>query len=220
MFIFMKIYNNLFDKIASVENLFSAWDAFKRDKRNKSDVQKFEWRLEENVFQLHRELQRKTYKHGPYAGFYIQDPKQRHIHKAAVRDRVLHRAIFSVINPIFEETFIPTSFSCRVGFGTHKGVYVLEKIVRKIAKNSTNSCFVLKCDIQKFFDTVDHKILFSVIEKRIKDKDVMWLLRSIIESYTNANSRERERESKPVAPKKRNTYRQSYIPAFRERLYE
>ena len=133
----MKIYNNLFDQIISPENLFSAWDAFKSDKRNKRDVMAFECHLEENIFQLHRELKNKTYKHGPYTGFYIRDPKQRHIHKAIVRDRVLHHAIFSVINPIFEETFIPTSFSCRIGFGTHKGVNTLEHMARAITKNST-----------------------------------------------------------------------------------
>jgi len=126
----MKVYKNLFERIASAENLFSAWDAFKGDKRNKPDVQKFEWRLEENIFRLRRELRNKTYKHGPYAGFYIRDPKQRHIHKALVRDRILHHAVFSVINPIFEETFVPTSFSCRVGYGTHKGVIALGRIAQ------------------------------------------------------------------------------------------
>jgi len=190
----MRIYNNLFQIIISSENLFLAWDAFKTDKRNKPDVQSFEWNLEQNIFELHRDLKNKTYKHGPYEGFYIRDPKQRHIHKAAVRDRILHHAISSVLNPIFEPTFIPTSFSCRIGFGTHKGVSVLERIMRTVAKNDTSDCFVLKCDIQKFFDNVDHEILLSVIERRIKDEDALWLLRSIIESYASAKSRERERE--------------------------
>jgi len=190
----MKNYKNVFQKIISLENLFSAWDKFKSDKRNKSDVQRFEWNLERNIFQLHRELENKTYKHGIYTRFYIRDPKQRCIHKALVRDRVLHHAVFLVINPIFEETFIPTSFSCRVGFGTHKGVDVLEHIARMAARNETSPCFVLKCDIQKFFDSVDHKILISLLKKRIKDKDVIRLLECIIESYVVANPRERERE--------------------------
>jgi len=189
----MKIYNNLFDQIISPENLFWAWNSFKSGKRNKRDVLMFERHLEENIFQLHRELRNKTYKHGPYTGFYIRDPKQRHIHKADVRDRVLHHAIFSIINPIFEETFIPTSFSCRIGFGTHKGVDTLENITRTITRNGTRNCFVLKCDIKKFFDSVDHKILLQIIEKRIKDKDAIWLLKSIIESYTTVPARERER---------------------------
>lgn len=187
----MKVYKNLFDRIISPENLFSAWDAFRADKRNKTDVMEFEWNLEKNIFQLHRELKNGVYRHGPYAGFYIRDPKQRHIHKALVRDRVLHHAIFSVINPMFEKTFISTSFSCRVGYGTHRGVAKLETMARKIQKNGTSPCFVLKCDIQKFFDTVDHAILLAIMGKRIKDENAMRLLTSIVESYGAPQSRER-----------------------------
>ncbi|TSA44187.1 RNA-dependent DNA polymerase [bacterium] len=179
----MKIHKNIFEKIISLENLFSAWDSFKSDKRSKPDVQSFEWNLERNIFQLHRDLKSKTYKHGPYTGFYITDPKLRHIHKATVRDRILHHAVFSVVNPIFEPTFIPTSFSCRVGYGTHKGVEVLGAITRKVSKNNTCPCFVLKCDVRKFFDSVNHEILLSIIKKRIKDDDAIWLLESIVRSY-------------------------------------
>lgn len=192
----MKVYRNLFDAIISEENLFSAWDAFESDKRNKSDVRKFAWRLEEHIFKLHRELRDKTYQHGPYEGFYIRDPKQRHIHKASVRDRILHHAIFSVVNPVFEETFIPTSFSCRIGYGTHKGVDALERMTRKISESGRKPCFILKCDVKKFFDSIDHAILLSVIGKRIKDEDTIWLLKSVIGSY-GPTGQERERESKP-----------------------
>ena len=185
----MRIYKNIFERIISPENLFSAWDSFKSDKRSKPDVLRFEWNLERNIFQLHRDLKNKTYKHSPYEGFYIKDPKQRHIHKATVRDRILHHAVFSVVNPIFEPTFIPTSFSCRVGYGTHKGVEILEKIMREASRNNTRSCFVLKCDIRKFFDSVNHEILLSIIKKRIKDVDVAWLLESIVRSYESAPSR-------------------------------
>ena len=179
----MKTYINLFERIVSPENLFSAWDAFKSDKRSKPDVQSFEWNLERNIFQLHRDLKSKTYKHGPYKGFYITDPKLRHIHKATVRDRILHHAVFSVVNPIFEPTFIPTSFSCRVGYGTHKGMEVLEEIMREVSRNNTRPCFVLKCDVRKFFDSVNHEILLSIIKKRIKDVDALWLLEAIVRSY-------------------------------------
>lgn len=195
----MKIYIDLFDKIISSEHLFSAWDAFKSDKRRKPDVMDFERDLERNIFQLHRDLKNKTYKHGPYEGFYVRDPKQRHIHKATVRDRVLHHAIFSVINPIFEETFIATSFSCRVGFGSHKGVAVLERKARAVAKNGTSGCFVLKCDIQKFFDSVNHQALIGILGRRIKDEDALWLLKSVIESYASTQARERERDPRAKA---------------------
>lgn len=111
----MKIYSKLISKVCNPEILFSAWDEFKRGKSKKIDVINFEYNLEQNIFDLFRDLSNKTYKHRPYDGFYVYDPKRRHIHKASVRDRVLHHAIFNIINPIYEPTFIATSFSCHIG---------------------------------------------------------------------------------------------------------
>ncbi len=219
----MKFYVNLFDRIISPESLFTAWEVFKADKQKKSDVIEFEYELEENIFQLHRELKSKTYRHGPYYGFYIRDPKQRHIHKALVRDRILHHTIFSVINPVFEPTFISRSFSCRIGFGTHRGVAALEGMTRKVSRNNTHPCFVLKCDIKKFFDSVDHDILLSILRKRIKDEDTMQLLEAIIRSYDSTPVRERERErerERRLRRKKGNSDRESHFATLCECLYE
>src|SRR6056297_3223718 len=106
----MKVYNNIFKDIVSLENLFLAWDEFKKDKRHKLDVQKFEFKLEQNIFALQRDLNNKAYQHGPYLGFYITDPKLRQIHKATVRDRVLHHVIYKILTPLFEPAFIANSF--------------------------------------------------------------------------------------------------------------
>jgi RNA-directed DNA polymerase len=190
----MKVYRNLYELITSTENLFEAWDVFKRGKRNKPDVAAFEKNLEPEMFKLARELRAKTYRHGTYYGFWIRDPKVRHIHKALVRDRVLHHAIFKVLNPIFEPTFIPTSFSCRIGKGTHKGVVYLAESLRAASKNTTRPCFVLKCDVRKFFDTVDQRILLEILRKKISDQDTLILLENIINSYEGGFTRERERE--------------------------
>lgn len=179
----MRVYTKLFDKIINAENLFSAWDEFKLGKRNKSDVLVFEKNLEQNIFALHRELVSKAYRHGAYSNFYIYDPKLRHIHKATVRDRVLHHAIFQILNPIFEPTFISHSFSCRVGKGTHKGVHVLDIMLRKVSKNYTQTAYALKCDVRKFFDSVDHTILIKLLQRKMKDLGALWLMEEIIESF-------------------------------------
>ncbi|MDO8430370.1 MAG: reverse transcriptase domain-containing protein [Candidatus Taylorbacteria bacterium] len=191
----MKIYKDLYWLIISPKTLFHAWEIFKSDKRNKPDVAMFEINIEKNIFDLYRDLKNKNYKHGPYVGFWIHDPKLRHIHKATVRDRVLHHAVFMVLNPIFEPTFINNSFSCRVGKGTHKGVRTATEILRKVSRNNTIPCYALKCDIKKFFDSVDHTILFEIIRKKIVDKVTLFLLEEIIESYSSSGiRRERERE--------------------------
>ena len=189
----MKVFNNIFEKTISLENLFLSWDEFKKGKQKKADVQEFERNSEQNMFQLRNDLISKTYKHGPYRGFYICDPKRRHIHKSEVRDRILHHAIFRILNPIFEPTFISNSFSCRIGKGTHKGVVAVRDMLRKESRNYTQTCFALKCDIRKFFDSVGHEILLSILQKRITDKDAQWLLKEIICSYYIIRERERER---------------------------
>lgn len=86
-------------KIFSFANLFSAWREFQKGKRNRKDVEQFSVYLMDNIFSLHTELSSKTYKHGSYYAFKINDPKSRDIHKASVRDRVVHHAIYKALYP-------------------------------------------------------------------------------------------------------------------------
>lgn len=144
-----------------------AWREFRRGKRKKFDVQIFERNLEDNLFVLHLELKNQIYRHGDYTAFYISDPKLRKIHKASVRDRVLHHAIYRVLYSVFDKTFIFDSYSCRLKKGTHKAVDRLELFTRKVSKNYSDKCFVLKCDIRKFFASVDQGVLIDLISQKI-----------------------------------------------------
>ncbi len=172
-----------------MENLFLAWREFRKGKRSKSDVQKFEFNLEDNLFQLHRELKNKTYQHSDYTAFYIQDPKLRRIHKACVRDRVLHHAIFRILYPIFDKGFIFDSYFCRLGKGTHRAVDRLEKFTRKLSRNNRKNIFALECDIRKFFDSIDQDILLGIIKSKIKDTDALWLVDRIVKSFGKEKGR-------------------------------
>lgn len=194
----MKVHKCIFERIVSLENLFLAWEEFRRGKSARTDVQEFEWRLEQNIFSLYRDLRNRTYEHGKYSAFSICDPKQRRIHKASVRDRVLHHAVFKILNPIFEPTFIAHSFSCREGKGTHKAVDALEQSLRKTSKNYRSRCFALKCDIHQFFASVDHAILLSIIGRTIKDEDALWLLREVIGSFWTPGYSDHERKGIPI----------------------
>lgn len=194
----MKIFKDLYWLIISPQTLFHSWNVFKEDKKNKPDVIAFEFDLEKNIFDLYRDLKNGTYKHGAYKGFWIHDPKLRRIHKATVRDRVLHHAIFRVLNPIFEPTFIPNSFSCRIGKGTHKGMKKVAEMLRAVSQNNTRECYALKCDIRKFFDSVDHDTLIRIISKRIKDKKVMILIKEVVESFTASRPNLFDRRGIPI----------------------
>ena len=156
-----------------------------RGKRKRKDVAGFQLNLMDNILELHNDLKNKTYKHGGYTSFKINDPKPRHIHKASVRDRLVHHAIHRILYPYFDKKFIYDSYSCRKGKGTHKAINRFDAFARKVSKNDTKTCWVLKCDIKKFFASIDHQILKSILAKYIKDKDILWLLNQVIDSFNS-----------------------------------
>jgi len=172
-----------FEDIISIENLLEAWKEFLRGKRRKLDVQKFSIRLMDNIFSLHNELSTRVYAHGGYKAFNISDPKPRNIHKAAVRDRLLHHAIYRKLYSLFDKTFIADSYSCRIGKGTHKAINRFRFLAYKVSKNNTRACWVLKCDIRKFFANIDHDILMKILGQYISDKDILWLLDKVVNSF-------------------------------------
>jgi hypothetical protein len=111
-----------YDNITSLDNLLLAWKEFLKGKQKKKDVQKFELHLMDNILALHRDLVAKTYRHSHYEAFNISDPKPRNIHKARVKDRVVHRAIYRILYPFFGRLFIADSYSCRNDKGVHKAL--------------------------------------------------------------------------------------------------
>lgn len=152
-------------------------------KRKRKDVAKFSLNLMENLIDLHLCLKNKTYRHGGYMPFKINDPKPREIHKASVRDRLVHHAICRVLFPYFERQFIFNSFSCRKRKGTHRAMNRFRKFSNIVSGNSTRTCWVLKCDIKKFFASIDQKILLQTLARHIEDEDTLCLLSEIVGSF-------------------------------------
>lgn len=175
-----------FNYICSSRNLFAAWQKFRRGKRSRMDVLEYERHLESNIFELQMELKSGTYRHGDYKPFTVWDPKQRKIHKAGVRDRLVHQAVVNVIEPPFERGFIHDSFSCRVGKGTHAGVKRLRRFLRQASANDSRTVWALKCDIRQFFASVDHQELLDLLSIKVKDEKTLSLLREIIDSFSAA----------------------------------
>lgn len=182
----MKIlFSHKFEEIISVDNLLEAWREFIKGKRSKKDIQEFGLQLMDNIFDLYRDLSTLTYKHGGYKAFNVFDPKPRRIHKASVRDRLLHHAIYRILYPFFNKVFTADSYSCRFKKGTHKAINRLREFYYKVSKNNTRTCWVLKCDIRKFFENIDHKILINILGNYIPDKNILWLLGEIIGSFSS-----------------------------------
>lgn len=174
-----------YEDIISVENLLLAWREFKAGKEKKLDVQEFSLHLMDSILALHSDLAQLTYRHGGYHHFRISDPKPRDIHKASVRDRLVHHAIYRILYPYFDRTFIAGSFSCRVGKGTHKALDRFRGFTYKVGRNNTWTCWVLKCDIRKFFANIDHGILLNILRRRISDAHIFRLLENIISSFSS-----------------------------------
>ncbi|MBI2676869.1 MAG: group II intron reverse transcriptase domain-containing protein [Candidatus Yanofskybacteria bacterium] len=172
-----------------MENLLESWKEFLKGKRKRKDVQEFGLFLMDNIIGLHNDLDNHTYNHGPYQAFRINDPKPRQIHKSLVRDRLLHHAIYRQLYPFFDRMFTADSFSCRLGKGTHKALNRFRSFAFKVSKNNTRTCWILKCDIKKFFENIDHEVLLSILKEYIRDRNTIWLLERVIYSFSSAPGR-------------------------------
>lgn len=176
---FLHKYND----IISVENLLSTWNRFVKGKQKRKDVINFGTKLADNIIDIHKCLVLRTYIHGPYLAFNISDPKPRNIHKAEVRDRLLHHLIYKELYWYFDARFIHDSYSCRKYKGTHKALDRFGEFARSVSKNNTRTCYVLKCDIRKFFASIDHETLYSILRRHIADPEMHWLIGQVVSSF-------------------------------------
>lgn len=174
----MKTIKNVFSQIASFENLYLAYKQARKCKRVRDYVIEFEECLEENLLELSAQLNAGTYIPGKYRNFFIYEPKARLISAAPFRDRIVHHAIIQVIEPLIDKSFIEDSYACRKGKGTSKAIKRCQKFAKRFG-------WALKCDIQKFFPSIDHEILLEVLSRRIRDKKLIELLQLILSSYHN-----------------------------------
>ena len=182
-----KRLNHRYKNIISVENLLFCWEEFLCGKKKRKDVAEFLLHFSDNIFFLHEELKNKTYKHSGYQAFKINDPKPRDIHKANVKDRLIHHVIYNALYPYFDKKFIFDSYSCRFGKGTHKAINRFREFGYKVSKNNTKQCWVLKCDIKKFFANIDHAILKNFLFENIKSVNILRILYEIIYSFNTKN---------------------------------
>ncbi|MBU1198779.1 MAG: reverse transcriptase/maturase family protein [Nanoarchaeota archaeon] len=174
---------DLYSQLCTYKNLELAWRKARKHKTLKPYVIEFEKNLKENLLLIRLELLLHSYRPKPLEIFILRDPKTRVISKSDFRDRVVHHALCNIIEPIFEKTFIHDSYANRKGKGTHKSIQRFEQFKRKVTKNNTAKCFVLKADIKHYFDNVDHDILIKIISNKIQDKRVLFLIKTILKNH-------------------------------------
>ena len=174
----MKRIGYLYHKIYDFENLYEAYKEARKCKRYRHEVMRFGQNLEENLIEIQNELIWHKYQVGRYHEFYINDPKKRLIMALPFKDRVVQWAIYRQLNPLFDKRYISTSYGCRIGGGVQKATHKLKEFIRA----QPGTAYILKMDISKYFYRINHDVLMGILQRQIKDKELLWLLKTIIYS--------------------------------------
>lgn len=176
----MKRIGNLYKKIYSLDNLRLADERARRGKRRSYGVRFHDCNREANILKLHQQLKNKTFKTSPYEIFKIFEPKEREIYRLPYfPDRIMHHAVMNVLEPVWMSIFTADTYSCIKGRGIHT---CAAKLKKHLQEDVTGTRYCLKLDIRKFYPTIDHQILKDILARKIKDKEVMWLLGEVIDS--------------------------------------
>ena len=175
----MKTYNLLWKEITSFKNLVLAYKKARKAKPYTNEILQFSMDLEKNLLSLQEELLTNTYIQSKYREFIVFDPKERKIKYLPFKERVVHHALVNVIEPIFDKRLISTTYACRKKKGTHKAL----KDIKKVVSNEFRfTGYCLKCDIKKYFPSINQDILKKLISIKITCKDTLNLIYNIIDS--------------------------------------
>lgn len=170
-----KTLRNVYEQVFDFENLWEAYRKARRGKRYKEAAASFDMNAPEQIFQLQQELREGTWQPGRYHHFYIHEPKKRLISAAPFRDRIVHHAVVNVLEPFYERRFSESSYACRKGKGTHKAIDKAHWGIR-------NCDWFLKGDLVRFFPSIDHEVLKTLLRRKIGDKRLLSLIDRIINS--------------------------------------
>ena len=175
-----KAIRNQYHKYLNYEKLMEAHLKSRKGKGYRKEIIEFNLKQEEYIMWLNEGLKHKTYRHGGYTTFYVTEPKVRKIEKSRYIDRIVHRwVVDNFLEPAFVPQFIPTSYACLKGKGMHRvAIYVQDTM--KHCRRIWGEYYILKMDIAKYFDNINKNILLNILERKIKDKDLLWLINQIL----------------------------------------
>lgn len=175
----MKRYGNLYQKIISIENLTLADQKARKGKKNQPGVRLHCKNETENLEILHSILLKKQFKTSEYTTFKIFEPKERIVYRLPYYpDRIVHHAIMNILETIFVNCFTADTYSCIKG----RGIHGAHGAVKSALKDIENTKYCLKMDVRKFYPSINHDILKTLIRRKIKDRDLLDLLDEIIDS--------------------------------------
>ncbi len=171
----MKRFGGFWFEVTTFDNLLLAWQKAKKGKANRDAVATFSLNLEVELFALKEELETLSYQPRGYTQFWINDRKPRLISAAHFRDRVVQHAIMNILNPVMDKRLIHDCYACRVGKGTHKAV-------DRFRQYQSRYTYVLRLDFKRYFPSIDHTVLKSLLRQYIKDRYCLTIFDRIIDS--------------------------------------
>lgn len=175
----MKRIGNIYNKICSIENLQVADMKARKGKAEQYGVKAHDKNRESNILNLHYMLANRSFKTSSYSTFKIFEPKEREVYRLPYYpDRIVHHAIMNVMEPVFIALFTNDTYSCI----KKKGIHAAANAVKTAMKDFNATKYCLKLDIKKFYPSINHDILKQILRRKIKDKDLLWLLDEIIDS--------------------------------------
>lgn len=175
----MKRFNNLYEQIYSIENLHLADLKARKGKATQYGVRLHDRNRESNIQEIHLALKNKTFTTSAYKNFKVWDPKERDIFCLPYNpDRIVHHAIMNVLEKMLVATFTADTYSCIKG----KGIHACSNAVKRALRDEKATTYCLQIDVRKFYPSIDHEILKQLLRRKIKDRDLLWLLDGIIDS--------------------------------------
>lgn len=153
--------------------MFQAYYDARKNKRNTHSQLRFEIDHEARLIELYHAVRERRYQVRPSIAFIVKEPLKREVFAAEFTDRVIHHLLFNLINPVFDALFIPESFSCRKGKGTHCGIHTLNNAIIACSNHYRRDCYILKLDIQGYFMNIDKTILKQILYRGITDSSLI-----------------------------------------------
>lgn len=191
---------NAWPVICSFEWLLEAHRNARKGKRYRAEVMSFTAHLEDNLLTIQNGLLDGTYELGPYRKLWVYVPKKRLVMALPYMDRIVQWSIYQYLNPIYDKSFIEDSYACRKEKGSHKAASHLQYWMRQVDRKPGEGWYYLKLDISKYFYRVDHEVLLSILERKIKDPDMMDCIRRIVNSTAEPFGLPRGRSPQDVPP--------------------
>lgn len=171
------------DIICNYDNLYKSYKKAKAGKGFNSSTARFQLMTLEGVHALKEQLENQTYQMAQYNEFKIYEPKERVIKSCSFKDKVVQHCFCDyVLLPTLKNEFLLDNYAGQIGKGTLFGMDRLkEHMLDHYLKHGAEG-WILKCDITKYFYSIDHEILKDIVDYHFPDTYCTWLNHLFIDS--------------------------------------